>query len=317
MTPTSSDALSPGTHSTAIDGVRQVYHVAGTGPVCLVHPGGPGFIWEYMRMPALEQHMTMVYMEPVGTGDSGHLSDPRDYQIDTWMRFIHGVVEHLGVPKVLLLGHSYGGFISQRYALEHHDRLAGLILYATSPVINDEFWGLAMGNLSRFPQQHPDQPEAARIPQAYGEALSAPDDEIFTAKIREILPVYFADYWAHESALAPVRARIRGWVESLPMRAGQPASFDVRNEIQSITVQTLIITGEQDFLCSPRWSTMLHDGISGSHLTVLPNSGHMAHLETPETFTRAVVEFLGFTIAPDRIDDAGNVVNTIDEPVVQ
>jgi pimeloyl-ACP methyl ester carboxylesterase len=293
MTSTTSDTLAAGTHSAIIDGVRQVYHVAGTGPACLVHPGGPGFGWEYMRMPALEQHLTMVYLEPVGTGNSDHLADRRLYQIDTWMRFIHGVVEHLGLPKVFLLGHSYGGFISQRYVLHHSDRLLGLILYATSPVVDAEFWGLAMDNLSRFPQQHPDRPEAAGLPQAYLDALAAPDDETFTAKIREFLPVYFADYWAHERELAPVRDAFRGWVDSLPTRAGEaPPPFDVRDALGSITVPSLIITGQHDFLCSPRWSKMLRDGIPGSRLTILPDGGHMAHLETPAAFAREVVEFI-------------------------
>lgn len=292
LTSNSPDKLSPGTHSTTVNGVRQVYHVAGAGPVCLVHPGGPGFGWEYMRMPSLEQHLTMVYLEPIGTGDSGRLAD-RNYQIDTWMQFIHGLVEHLGLPKVFLLGHSYGGFISQRYVLHHSDRLAGLILYATSPVLDAEFWRLAMENLSRFPQLHPDQPEAARIPQAYQEAFAAPDDETLTTKTREILPFYFADYWAHERELAPVRAAMRTFVDSLPGRGGQPpAPFDVRDALGSVTVPSLIITGEQDFLCDPRWSKMLHEGIPGSRLTILPDSGHMAHLEAPEAFSRAVVDFI-------------------------
>jgi proline iminopeptidase len=291
MTSTTSDALSQRTHSIAIEGVRQVYHVMGTGPVCLVHPGGPGFGWEYMRMPALEQHLTMVYLEPVGTGDSGRFTDPRDYRIDRWMRFIHGVVEHLGLPRVFLLGHSYGGFISQRYVLHHADRLQGLILYATAPVTNAEFWGMAMSNLMGFPRRHPDQPEAAGIPQAYQEALSAPDDDTFTTKVREILPFYFSDYWAHERELAPIRAAMRAWVESLP-REGEPDLFDVRDALGSITVPSLIVTGEDDFLCSPHWSRILHDGIPGSRLTILPDGGHMAHLEQPEAFTSAVVEFI-------------------------
>src|SRR3954470_9826385 len=114
-------ALEHGMYSLTIDAVRQVYHVAGRGPVCLVHPGGPGIGWEYLRMPALEQHLTMVYLEPVGTGASGRLADPRDYRLDTYAGFVHGVVEHLGLPKVFLLGHSHGGFVAQRYALDHAD----------------------------------------------------------------------------------------------------------------------------------------------------------------------------------------------------
>lgn len=292
MTSITSGALAQGAHSVTIDGVRQVYHVAGTGPTCLVHPGGPGFGWEYMRMPALEQHLTMVYLEPVGTGDSGRLTNRRDYTIDTWARFIHGVVEHLEQPKVFLLGHSYGGFISQRYVLHHADRLAGLILYATSPVLNSEFWGLAMQHLGRYPQRHPDRPEAARIPQAYQEALAATDDATLTARTREILPFYFSNYWSHERELAPIRDGMRAWVDSLPRDGVQPVPFDVRDAIGSVRVPSLVIVGEHDFLCDPRWSSMLNDGLHDSRLTILPSGGHMAHLEVPEPFTRAVVEFV-------------------------
>lgn len=50
-----------------VDGVRQVYQVAGAGPVCLVHSGGPGVHPEYLRIPALEGHLTMVYVDPIGS----------------------------------------------------------------------------------------------------------------------------------------------------------------------------------------------------------------------------------------------------------
>jgi proline iminopeptidase len=278
-----------GKHAITIDGVRQVFHVAGTGPLCLAHPGGPGFGWEYLRMPALEQHLTMVYLEPVGTGDSGRLPARRDYQLDVWARFLHGVAEHLGAPKVLVLGHSHGGFVAQRYALEHPDTLAGLILYATAPVLDADFWAAAMSNLQLFPQQHPDQPEASGMFGAYQATLAAQDDDAITYGLRRIMPVYFADYWAHEANLAPVRAALRAWVD--PLHGEEPAPFDVRKQLSSIATPALVLTGEHDFLCGPRWARELHDAIPGSQLTILERSGHMAHLEEPEAFSRAVADF--------------------------
>ena len=278
-----------GKHAITIDGVRQVFHVSGTGPLCLAHPGGPGFGWEYLRMPTLEQHLTMVYLEPVGTGDSGRLPGPRDYRLDVWARFLHGVVEHLGAPRVLVLGHSHGGFVAQRYALEHPDTLAGLILYATSPVLDAEFWAAAMSNLQLFPQQHPDQQEAPGMFGAYQATLAARDDEAITQGLRKIMPAYFADYWAHESRLAPVRAAMRAWVD--PLHGEEPAPFDVRGQLGSVTAPALVVTGEHDFLCGPRWARELHDAIPGSQLSLLERSGHMAHLEEPEAFSQAVAGF--------------------------
>jgi len=281
--------LQHGKHAITIDGVRQAFHVFGTGPLCLAHPGGPGFGWEYLRTPALEQHLTMVYLEPIGTGDSGRLPARRDYRLDVWARFLHGVAERLGASKVLVLGHSHGGFVAQRYALEHPDTLAGLILYATAPVLDADFWAAAMDNLKLFPQRHPDQPEAAGMFGAYQATLAAPDDDAITHGLRRIMPVYFADYWAHEERLAPVRAALRAWVD--PLHGEEPAPFDVRKQLSSITTPALVLTGEHDFLCGPRWAAELHDAIPGSQLTILERSGHMAHLEEPEAFSRAVAGF--------------------------
>ncbi|MFF5213195.1 alpha/beta fold hydrolase [Streptosporangium sp. NPDC000396] len=209
----SSDPLRPGTHSVSIRGALQRYHVAGTGPVCLVHPGGPGLGWEYLRMPRLEQHLTLVHLEPVGTGGSGHLSRPQDYRIDTYAQLLHELVEHLRTPPPFLIGHSHGGFVAQHYALAHPTALAGLILYDTSPCTGQEFWHQALDNLDRFPERHPGQPEAALIPHAFRQALEATDNASCTRALRAVLPAYFADYWAHESELAGLRAGLRAWAD--------------------------------------------------------------------------------------------------------
>ncbi|MFI6762592.1 alpha/beta fold hydrolase [Micromonospora sp. NPDC050417] len=290
MSSHTTDALTAGAHVVDVDGVSQVYHVAGTGPVCVVHSGGPGIEWTYLRMPTLEAHLTMVYLEPVGTGASGRLADPRQYHLDTYARFLNAVVAHLGQPKVFLLGHSHGGFVVQRYALAHPERVAGLLLYGTSPVTGPEFWGDAMANVQRFVERHPDRPEAADIPKAFQENPTEPTDDFVSTKLQRILPVYFADYWGNESELAPLRAAVRGWLG--PQLGEEPTPFDVRDQLGSITAPTLILVGTDDFICGTRWATMLHDGITGSELHVFDKSGHFCHIEQTEEFTEAVAKFV-------------------------
>ncbi|WP_232249396.1 MULTISPECIES: alpha/beta fold hydrolase [unclassified Streptomyces] len=82
-------------------------------------------------MRGLEDSLTMVYVEPVGTGDSGRLPDPRDYTVATYAHFLHAVVQHLNVPRFALLGHSHGGFVAQRYVLDHPAQVTALVLYDT------------------------------------------------------------------------------------------------------------------------------------------------------------------------------------------
>ncbi len=75
-TPPAPDPLADGDHTVDVGGVSLAYHVHGRGPTCIVHSGGPGLQWSYLRMPAVEASMRLVYLEPVGTGASGALHVP-------------------------------------------------------------------------------------------------------------------------------------------------------------------------------------------------------------------------------------------------
>ena len=275
--------LARGTHEIDVDGVRQVYHVFGSGPVCVALSGGPGIVWEYLRSPGLEQHFTMVHLEPVGTGGSGRLPE---YRMDTYVRFLHAVIDHLGVPTVRVLGHSYGGFVAQRYALEHPDRVAGLALYDTSPVTGADFWGAAMAQLAAYPERHPDVPEAALVPAAFQRVGAATTDADLTAALKEAVPVYFADFWTRRAEFAPFVAGIRIWAD--PANANDPTPFDVRDRLAEITVPTAVLVGHYDFICGPAWAKLLVEGIPAARLTEFPHSGHFAHVEEPEAFVAAV-----------------------------
>ncbi|MET7685891.1 alpha/beta hydrolase [Streptomyces sp. NPDC005423] len=273
--------------SMSVDGVRMNYHTAGSGPVLVAHPGGPGFDYAYLRSPELEKHFTVVYPEPVGTGASDR---PAAYGLDTYVRFLAALIDHLGEERVHLLGHSHGGFVAQRYALEHPDRLAGLILYHTSPVADPEWWAAAMAGLNAYPGLYPDRPEAAGVPAAFQNALGAADDEQVSARLREALPVYFADFWARREEFADFLADVRICAEAATAPDAEP--FDVRDRLGEITAPTVVISGRRDFICGPRWSVMLRDGIPGARLTVLEHSGHFGHVEQPAQFVRAITDLL-------------------------
>ncbi|MFS8100621.1 alpha/beta hydrolase [Lentzea alba] len=98
--------MEPGEHSVQIDGVTQAYEVVGTGPVCLVHSGGPGVHSGYLRMPLLEERLAMVYLDPVGTRRSG-LVPGGDYSVARYADFARKLIAHLGVDRPYFLGHPH------------------------------------------------------------------------------------------------------------------------------------------------------------------------------------------------------------------
>src|SRR6201999_3784508 len=130
------DALAPGSHSISINGIEQRYHIAGQGPLCIAHPGGPGVDWSYLKMPEVELHLTMLYIEPIGTGASGRLPEhPGGYSVERYSHQIAGLVDTLDLADFFLLGHSHGGCVVQQYALAHPDKVAGIIIYSSSAVV--------------------------------------------------------------------------------------------------------------------------------------------------------------------------------------
>jgi pimeloyl-ACP methyl ester carboxylesterase len=68
--------------------------------------------------------------------------------------------------------------------------------------------------------------------------------------------------------------------------------FDIMNEVEKISLPTLIVCGGEDELTPPKYSQFLHQRIKGSKLEILPDAGHMVMMESAETFNEKVGEFI-------------------------
>ncbi|MFE3192382.1 alpha/beta fold hydrolase [Nocardia sp. NPDC059240] len=292
----SSEALRHGVHAFESDGVTQRYHVYGSGPVCLAHPGGPGIHWEYLRSPELEEHLTMVYVEALGTGDSGRLpTHPHGYTRERYSIALQRIIDHLGIPEVYLLGHSHGAFVAAYHAIHRPAGLAGVILYEGAPVTGPEHGAEATRRLQEFAAAHADRPELTDVLAAFGAMQDISSDAQTLAVARGVLPSYFADYWGDEKRWAQVRDAVRATYISGLDALGTPELIDDRADLPKLTVPALVIVGRFDIICGPRWGRELNDLIPGSRLVVLENSGHLGHLEESELFTDAVRNFVHST----------------------
>jgi pimeloyl-ACP methyl ester carboxylesterase len=68
--------------------------------------------------------------------------------------------------------------------------------------------------------------------------------------------------------------------------------FDYRPRLQNVRRPTLVVVGEHDRTTTPRAARVLHDGIDGSELVVVPNAGHMSFVEDQQRYLDAVRGFL-------------------------
>ena len=70
------------------------------------------------------------------------------------------------------------------------------------------------------------------------------------------------------------------------------AKFDLSEQIESIRVPTLIITGERDTIVPPEMQIDLANQIPNAKHTFIPNAGHAVCVEKPDEYNRVILDFL-------------------------
>jgi len=73
---------------------------------------------------------------------------------------------------------------------------------------------------------------------------------------------------------------------------GMAERDDQAELLSKISVASLILVGAEDAITPVADSEKMHQAISGSHLVVLENAGHVSNLERTEQFNDALLEFL-------------------------
>jgi acylglycerol lipase len=152
-----------------------------------------------------------------------------------------------GLP-VFMLGHSMGGLLAVEYALEHQDRLAGLLLSG------------ALAALDAAPA--PARLMARMLSMVAPTAGMVALDASLISRDPQVVAAYRSDPLVHHGKL-PART-----VAEL-MAAGR--RFPDR--VPEISVPTLIMYGSEDRLCPPSGSVMLGDRIGAADVTIKPYEG--------------------------------------------
>jgi proline-specific peptidase len=104
----------------------------GALPLLVVHRG-PGLPHDYLEGPArlADDGRAVVFYDQLGCGKSDHPDDPALWVMDTFAGELAAVRDALGLDRVHLLGHSWGGWLVLEYALRRPSGLASLVLAST------------------------------------------------------------------------------------------------------------------------------------------------------------------------------------------
>ena len=248
----------------------------GTAVLMLHGIGGGRSIWSDAAsgtVAALAQAgYQAVAIDLPGYGDSAGSPD-----MDSMVQAVLDTAAYVGAADTVLLGHSMGGMVAQEVAARHPQQVQGLVLACTSAS-----FGRADG---------------AWQAQFIGERLAPLDAGLGMAGMAQKLVPGMLSPHAPKAALRvsmdlalDVMSRVPEATYRTALRA--IAGFDRRAALASIAVPTLLLAAEHDRTAPPDVMQRMATRIPGSTSVCLAGAGHIANLETPAPFNKAVLAFL-------------------------
>jgi proline iminopeptidase len=284
-------------------GVLIYYKELGRGaPLVIVH-GGPGASHDYFLpyLLPLARHNRVVFIDERGSGRSEKLEDPKGYTVENMVEDVEAVRRALGLGKINLLGHSYGGVLAQAYALKYQSHLDHLVLcstFSSTKALNEVFVRMKEKMPAEL-RERIDKMEAAGL---YGhgkpyEQNRYTSDYMIAAWGEGYFPYLYQNH--PDPNYDPVANGVMSWDLYREMWGshgeyvvdGNLTSVEYTDRLATIRVPTLITVGDHDE-CDPSLAEAMHAKIKGSKLVVLPKSGHMTFVDQPKMFLEAVDNFL-------------------------
>jgi pimeloyl-ACP methyl ester carboxylesterase len=264
--------------------VELAWEEAGRGsPVVLLHafPVNRG-MWKPQR-EELSRRYRVITPDFRGHGETslpvrqarfGQASLPEeDSTMERLAEDVRGLLDFLGLERVVLGGLSMGGYASFAFYRRYPDRVAALILADTRASADTEEGRRGREELAAVAKREGAAGVAERmLPKLLSASTQASRPQVVAA-VREMI----------------LTTSPAGIVRALRGMAARPASFDLLPQIQC---PTLILVGAEDTLTPPADSEAMAQAIPAARLEVIPAAGHLSNLEQPAAFNRALGAFL-------------------------
>jgi len=241
------------------------YGPAGTIPLLFLHGWqGSKAVWLPVMERLAERHRTIA-VDLRGFGESNGASGP--FRVETFADDLSALVAALDLDPVVVVGHSMGGAIAQRFAIDRPDAVEGLVLVAPVPASGVPF-----------------SPKVEAIFRATaGDAARA---DAWLASLTYRNPA--AD------ALAVMRAAAAATPADVALESFESwRALAFADEAATIATPTLVIAPSHD---RPMTPDFLHERVAGlikgSRLEIVADAGHYVPLEQPERVAALIERFV-------------------------
>jgi pimeloyl-ACP methyl ester carboxylesterase len=237
------------------------------------------------QVPEFSRHYRTVVFDNRGVGRSSKPVGP--YTIQQMADDTAGLLDALDIARAHVVGVSMGGMIAQELALRHPARVRGLVLACTYPE----------------PDADVEASRRSSVAQLGGSIAADGSLQIEAAAVDpmmffgQLLPkVFNPDYLQREMVtLMQLFGGALQWgfsIDAILAQVHAVMAHSAAGRLGDIASPTLVITGDNDLLISPRNSEVLAERIPGAKLVKVPGGSHGFNFETPDVFNRHVLDFL-------------------------
>lgn len=245
------------------------------GPVALLVHGFPetSHMWAGVMDALAERGIRSVAPDLPGYGDS-----PVDLPA-TWRRFVDALEEWrlaIGVERAALVGHDWGGMIGCRWATEHPDAVAALVLADTGYFADGKWHGMA---------------EVMRTPGQGEELVASLTPDALGGLLRNVSPGMTDDAIAEYTRFATSDDARQGILDFYrTCEFAELAAGPI--ELADLGVPALILWGEDDQFAPVSGAYRFKKQMPDAEMVILPGVGHFSIDDAPAETTAAIVEFL-------------------------
>ena len=264
------------------NGVRIHYTVAGSGPVVVLIHGWALDLREWTdQIAALSPRYRVIAFDRRGFGkSSGHVdpsADPAD---------VRALLDTLGIRSAILVGHSAGAMVAQRFTAAMPERVNALVLYGgPAPA----------GFQGAEPRQAATDEAQARgaIARRFG----------LDSLLRDVLsrPQFIAGPHRTPAVAARLDSMLKDYsgkdlLDPQPPSGQFPAAR--LDQMKTWRFPVLFISGEQEARPWQVMSDSLVGWMPAARKVLIPGGGHGVHFDEPQRFNQALLEFLNAVSRP-------------------
>ncbi len=214
-------------------------------------------LWFKVIDQLIKKNYELYFLDLPGFGQSGKVI--KSLNLDDYADIVLGFLKKIGLTKITVIGHSFGGAVGIKLALKQPPIISKLVLVDSSGIRTQT----AKKKIGKF------------IAKIVKPIFTVPTLKPLREKIYRLIGA--EDYVATPEL---VETYINVIKENLT------------HKLKNIKSPTLLIWGENDKETPIKDALLMTNEIKGSQLVIMKNAGHFSFLDQPKTFQDEIIKFL-------------------------